>query len=136
MLDATAAGAGRVPQELTAAARRVGRAQLRALLRDGRHAALPSARTRKYSEAAVGSCGRVQPELDPAQAAGCGYAAGVEEPLRQACFACLFTLHASDKSESALQKSNLRIRATCFVRSRSRLRRPTCRKSATCTPGC
>jgi len=26
--------------------------------------------------------------------------------------------------------------AKCFVRSRSRLRRPTCRKSATCTPGC
>ena len=26
--------------------------------------------------------------------------------------------------------------AQCFVRSRTRLRRPTCRKSATCTPGC
>src|SRR5271168_4626609 len=26
--------------------------------------------------------------------------------------------------------------AKCFVRSRSRLRRPACRKSATCTPGC
>src|SRR5712671_5811826 len=26
--------------------------------------------------------------------------------------------------------------ANCFVRSRTRLRRPTCRKSATCTPGC
>jgi hypothetical protein len=26
--------------------------------------------------------------------------------------------------------------AKCFVRSRTRLRRPTCRKSATCTPGC
>jgi hypothetical protein len=26
--------------------------------------------------------------------------------------------------------------AKCFVRSRIRLRRPTCRKSATCTPGC
>src|ERR1017187_91902 len=26
--------------------------------------------------------------------------------------------------------------AKCFARSRSRLRRPTCRKSATCTPGC
>jgi len=26
--------------------------------------------------------------------------------------------------------------AKCFVRSRSRPRRPTCRKSATCTPGC
>jgi hypothetical protein len=26
--------------------------------------------------------------------------------------------------------------AKCFLRSRSRLRRPTCRKSATCTPGC
>src|SRR5450631_2177509 len=26
--------------------------------------------------------------------------------------------------------------AQCFARSRTRLRRPTCRKSATCTPGC
>ncbi len=26
--------------------------------------------------------------------------------------------------------------AQCFVRSRTRLHRPTCRKSATCTPGC
>src|SRR5260370_41412821 len=26
--------------------------------------------------------------------------------------------------------------ANCFVRSRTRLRRPTCTKSATCTPGC
>ena len=26
--------------------------------------------------------------------------------------------------------------AQCFVRSRTRLRRPTCRESATCTPGC
>jgi hypothetical protein len=40
-----AAGAERVRQEFTAAARRIGRAQLRALLRDGRAAALPSART-------------------------------------------------------------------------------------------
>jgi transposase len=44
---------------IDATARRIGRAQLRALLRDGRDAALPSARTRKHSEAAVSSCGRV-----------------------------------------------------------------------------
>src|SRR5713101_9303504 len=79
-----AAGAGRVRQEFTAAARRVGRAQLRALLRDGRDAALPSARTRQHSETAVGACGRVQPEPDPAPTAGCGHAAGTEKPLCQA----------------------------------------------------
>src|SRR5208282_6057688 len=105
-----AAGAGRVQQEFTAAARRVGGAQLRALLRDGRHAALPSARTRKHSEAATGSCWRVQSQPDPAQIAGRGHAAGVAKPLRQACFEHLFTLHVSDKSEAALQKPNLRVR--------------------------
>src|SRR6266576_3054361 len=78
-----AAGAGRVRQEFTQAAGRVGRAQLRALLRDGRDAALPSARTQQHSEAAVGACGRVQPEPDPAQAAGRGHAAGTEKPLWQ-----------------------------------------------------
>ena len=51
-----------VRQELTEAARRVGGTQLRALLRNRRHAALPSARTGQHFEAAVGSCGRVQPE--------------------------------------------------------------------------
>ena len=40
-----AAGARRARQEFTAAARRVGGAQLRGLLRDGRDTALPSART-------------------------------------------------------------------------------------------
>ena len=81
-----AAGAGRVRQEFTAAARRVGRAQLRALLRDGRDAALPSARTRKHSEAAIDPRGRVQSEPDPAPAAGCGHAAGAEKPLRAGLF--------------------------------------------------
>src|SRR5713226_6324088 len=56
------------------------RGELRALLRDGRDAALPSARTQKHFEAATDPCGRVQSEPDPAQIAGCGHAAGVEEP--------------------------------------------------------
>ena len=76
-----AAGAGRVRQEFAEAARRVGRAQLRALLRDGRDAALPSARARQHSETAVGARGRVQSEPDPAQVTGCGHAAGTEKPL-------------------------------------------------------
>jgi len=105
-----AAGAGRVRQELTAAARRVGGAQLRTRLRDGRDAALPSARPGKPSQTATDSGGRVQLEPDPAQIAGRGHAAGVEEPLRQACFDRLLTLLASDKSEAALQKSSLRVR--------------------------
>src|ERR1019366_6915597 len=74
-----AAGARRVRQESTVAARRVRRAQLRTLLRDGRHAALPSAGAGEHSEAAVGSCRRVQPELDPAQTAGRRYAARAEK---------------------------------------------------------
>jgi hypothetical protein len=102
-----AAGAGRVRQEFSAAARRIGRAQLRALLRDGRDAALPSARTGKHSEAAVSSCRRVQSKPDPAQTTGRGHAAGVEEPLRQACFDSLLTFYVSDKSEAASQKPNL-----------------------------
>src|SRR5437660_1427166 len=73
--------AGRVRQEFAEAARRVGRAQLRALLRDGRDAVLPSARTRQHSETAVGACERVQSEPDPAQVTGCGHAAGTEKPL-------------------------------------------------------
>src|SRR5205807_6165725 len=105
-----AAGTGRVRQEFTAAARRVGRAQLRALLRDGRDAALPSARKGKHSEATVRSRGRVQLEPDPAQTTGSGHAAGVEESLRQACFDPLLTLHLSDTSEAALQKPNLCVR--------------------------
>src|ERR1039458_8483695 len=75
-----AASAGRVRQEFTAAARRIRGAQLRALLRDGRDAALPSARKGKHSEAAVSSCGRVQSQPDPAQAAGCGHTARTEQP--------------------------------------------------------
>ena len=95
---------------ITAAARRVGRAQLRALLRDGRDAALPFARTGKPLEAATDPRGRVQSKPDPAPTAGRGHAAGVEEPLRQTCFDPLRTLHVSDESEAVLQKPNLRVR--------------------------
>src|ERR1019366_9437965 len=105
-----AAGAGRVRQEFAAAARRVGRAQLRALLRDGRDAALPPTGTGQHLEAAVSSCRRVQPEPDPAPVAGCGHTARVEKPSWQACFVRLFTLPGSEKPESALQKPNLRVR--------------------------
>src|SRR5712664_3074619 len=55
-----AAGAGRLRQAFTAAARRTGRAELRALLRDGRDAALSSARTGKHSEAATDPRGCTQ----------------------------------------------------------------------------
>src|ERR1019366_1491985 len=103
-----AAGAGRVRQESIAAARRVRRAQLRALLRDGRNAALPLTGPRQHLEAAVGSCGCVQPEPDPAPVARRGHAARAEKPLWQACFVRLFTLPGSDKPESALRKPDLR----------------------------
>jgi transposase len=54
------AGARRLRQKLTAAARRIGGTQLCALLRDGWHEAHASTRTREYSEAATGPCGGVQ----------------------------------------------------------------------------
>jgi transposase len=81
---------GEYGQEFTAAARRIRGAQLRALLRDGRDAALPSARTRKHSEAATDPRGRVQSEPDPAHIAGRGHAAGVEKP----CCTSVFTTFA------------------------------------------
>ena len=93
-----AAGAGRVRQESTAPAGRVRGAQLRALLRDGRDATLPSARTQKHSKAATDPCGRVQSEPDSAQVAGCRHAAGVEQPRWHAHFVCLFA-PAPSKSE-------------------------------------
>jgi hypothetical protein len=74
---------------------------------------------------------RQQSKPDPAQTAGRGHAAGVEEPLRQACFDPLLTL------QKRLCRSRISASvAKCFMRSRTRLRRPTCRKPATCTPGC
>src|SRR5690348_15962513 len=91
-------------------ARKPGRAQLRALLRDWRDAALPSARTGTHSEAATDPRGCIQFKPDPAQIARRGHAAGVEEPLRQACFDPLLTLHVPDKSEAALQKPHLWVR--------------------------
>ena len=59
-------------QEFTAATWRVGGTQLRTLLRNRRHASLPSPRTGQHFEAAVDSCRSVQLELDPAPDAGCG----------------------------------------------------------------
>ena len=74
-----AAGAGRVRQEPTPAAGRADRTQLRALLRDGWHATLPSAGAGEHSETAVDTRGSVQPESDSAKAAGSGHAAGAEK---------------------------------------------------------
>ena len=85
----SAAGAGRVRQDFTAAARRVGGAQLRALLRDGRDAALPSARAGEHSETAVGTRGSIQPESDSAKTAGSGYAARTEKSRGPGSFATL-----------------------------------------------
>ena len=65
---------------LAPAARRIRRAQFRVLLRDGRDAALPSAGKGKHSETAVGACGRVQSEPDPAEVAGRRHAARAEKP--------------------------------------------------------
>ncbi len=75
---------GEYGKSLLQAARRAGGAQFRALLRDGRHAALPSARTGKHSEAATGPCGRLQSEPDFAEIAGRGHATGMEKSLGQA----------------------------------------------------
>jgi transposase len=100
----SAACAWRVRQESTAAAGRVSRAQLRALLRDGRDATLPSARTQKHSKAATDPCGRVQSEPDPAQVTGRGHTEGVEEPRWHIHFVCLFAAHAPGKSEWAPAK--------------------------------
>src|SRR5664279_456046 len=106
-LPEPAAGARRLRQELTEAARRVGGTQLRALLRDRRDEAHAPARTPKHSEAAVGSCRRLQPEPDPAPVAGCGHAAGVEKPLRQAGFVPLFPVYTPKGFQSAPPKPNL-----------------------------
>src|SRR6202451_3961320 len=86
------AGARRLRQKLTAAARRTGGTQLCTLLRDGRHEAHASTRTREYSEAATGPCGGVQLEPDPAAIAGCGHAAAVERPRGDAILAVYLLL--------------------------------------------
>ncbi len=131
-----AAGTGRIRQEFTAAAGRVGRAQLRALLRDGRHAALPSARKGKHSEATVRSCGRVQPEPDPAPVAGCGHATRTEKSFWQARGTRSFAV-LEPEYQHRLRCHRLSGSVAKYVaRSRTRIRRPLCRKSATCTTGC
>src|ERR1019366_5156025 len=154
-----AAGARRLRQELTAAARRVGGTQLCALLRHWRHEAHAPPRTREHSEAAVGSCRRLQPEPDPAPGAGRGNAAGVEKPVWRVFFAGLFPAHAPGDSESALQKPKrnvpreilsgtakpnmpLAVPKTSYLHHRliaeprSRTCRWPCPKPATYTTGC
>src|SRR5580693_6274127 len=88
----SATGARRLRQEFVASARGTGGTQLCALLRDGRHEAHTSTRTREYSEAATGPCGGVQLEPDLAQSAGCGHAAAVERPRGDAFLAVYLLL--------------------------------------------
>ena len=64
-------------------ARRIHRAQLRALLRHGRHAPHPPARPRKHFETAAHSRCRVQPVAHPAPAAGSGHCKGPAGPGRR-----------------------------------------------------
>jgi len=82
---------GEYGKSLLRQARRVDRTQLRALLRDGRHAALSSARAGEPSEAATGPCRSVQLESDSAQAAASGNAARTEKP-RWATILAILTL--------------------------------------------
>jgi len=115
----SAAGTRQLRQELTAAARRDGGTQLRALLRDGRHAALPSAGTGEHSEAAVGACRRVQPEPGSAQDARRGHSAGAEKPLRHAYRAHLLAALARKWSKPLLIEavSPRRLRNTSYHRA-------------------
>ena len=116
------AGARRLRQKLTAAARRTGGTQLCALLRDGRHEADKSTRTREYSEAATGPCGGVQLEPDPAASAGCGHAAAVERPRGDAFFAVYLLL---TRRENRNRLSGSRISISCtksVIESRSSTR--------------
>jgi transposase len=49
----------------------------------------------------------------------------------------LYLLFTCRINQKRLRRSRISASAAqCFVNSRTRLRRPTCRKSATCTPGC
>src|SRR5208282_832599 len=118
----SATGARRLRQEFTAAARRTGGAQFCTLLRDGRHEAHASTRTREYSEAATGPCGGVQLEPDPAASAGCGHAAAVERPRGDAFFAVYLLL---TRRENRNRLSGSRISISCrksVIESRSSTR--------------
>ena len=102
----------------------------------GRNAALPSARTGKHSEAAVSSCRRVQSKPDPAQTTGAGTPREWKNRFGRLVLT-LSLLFPCRINQKWLCRSRISASvANCFVRSRTRLRRPTCRKSATCTPGC
>jgi transposase len=73
------AGARQLRQEFTQTACRTGGTQLCTLLRNRRDAALPSARTREHTQAAVGPCERLQLEPGDASTAGRGHTAGAEK---------------------------------------------------------
>ena len=102
--------ARRLRQEFTAAARGTGGAQLCTLLRDGRHEAHASTRTREYSEASTGPCGGVQLEPDPAASAGCGHAAAVERSRGDLFFAVYLLL---TRQENRNRLSGRRISISC-----------------------
>jgi hypothetical protein len=73
-----ASGAERVRQELTPAAGRADRTQLRALLRDGRYATLPSAGAAEHSERQLLHGGAFNLSLILRKLLG-GHAAGAEK---------------------------------------------------------
>src|SRR4029077_18115833 len=108
------ARARRLRQKLTAAARGTDGAQFCTLLRDGRHEAHASTRTREYSEAATGPCGGVQLEPDLAQSAGCGHAAAVERPRGDAFFA-VYLLLTRQENRNRLSGSRISISCTKSV---------------------
>ena len=87
-------------QEFAAATGRVGKTELRPLLRDGWNEAHAFSGAREYSEATTDPCGSVQPESDPTGVAGFGRAAGVEESARRTAFAPLFVAAMLEWAES------------------------------------
>ena len=104
-----AAGPGQLRQELAATAGRVGRTQLRALLRHRRHAAHASAQTHQHPQAAVDPCGRIQPEPDLSQVVGRRDAARVEQPGQNAVVVLVGPVHPPTGAQPALPKHDSQI---------------------------
>jgi len=103
-------------QEFTAATGELVEA-LRAQLRDGRDAALSSARTGKHSEAAVSPRGRFNLSLILRKPAGRGQAAEWKNRFGQACFDLYFTLPCRI-NQKRFAEPNLCVLCQCFMRSR------------------
>jgi hypothetical protein len=64
----------------------------------GGPAALPSARTREHSQAAVDPCGSIQPESDPAQNPGRGHTTGAEKQGNKVVFADIPVAHLPESA--------------------------------------